>query len=105
MGIPLGKTSLYLRNCLDLKQKEMAEALGISVVHYCNIENGKSTPSPELVDRYRELWDVDLHVLGWSMFGDVSKLPRPLQVSAANLAEHWKRELAKKTVLQRNGAE
>lgn len=103
MGVSLGKTSLYLRNCLELKQKEMAEALGVSVVHYCNIENGKSLPSAELVERYRELWNVDLHVLAWSMFGDVSKLPRPLQESAARLADLWKRELAKKTIIQRNG--
>jgi len=81
---------------LGLKQKDMAEELGISVVHYCNIENSKTVPSPELVDRFRELWDVDLHVLGWSLFGDTSRLPRPLQESAAKIAETWRRELSKK---------
>jgi len=96
MSLYVGRTARYLRECLGLKQKEMAEELGISVVHYCNIENSKAVPSPELVDRFREIWDVDLHVLGWSLFGDTSKLPLPLQESAAKIAKIWRRELSKK---------
>jgi transcriptional regulator with XRE-family HTH domain len=96
MSLYVGRTSRYLRECLGLKQKKMAEQLGISVVHYCNIENNKSVPSPELVERYRELWDVDLHVLGWSLFGDTSRLPLPLQESAARIAEVWQNELSKR---------
>ena len=96
MSLYVGRTARYLRECLGLKQKEMAEELGISVVHYCNIENSKAVPSPELVNRFRELWEVDLHVLGWCLFGDTSKLPLALQESAAKIAETWKRELSEK---------
>jgi len=96
MSVYVGRTSRYLRKCLALKQREMAEELGISVVHYCNIENNKAVPSPELINRYREVWDVDLHVLGWSLYGDTSKLPLSLQESAAKIADAWRRELRKK---------
>jgi transcriptional regulator with XRE-family HTH domain len=95
-----GRTTRYLRKALGLKQREMAAQLGISVVHYCNIENGKAHPSPELLGRYRDIWDIDLHVLGWSLYGDVSRLPRPLQDAAAAIAKSWKRELRKKLMEQ-----
>src|SRR4051812_5593358 len=96
MGAHIGRTSKFLRKTLGLKQREMAEQLGISVVHYCNIENGKAHPSPDLLERYKDLWDVDLHVLGWSLYGDVSKLPAPLQEAATAIAKSWKHELKKK---------
>jgi transcriptional regulator with XRE-family HTH domain len=96
MGPYLGQATRFLRQSLGLKQREIADQLGISVVHYCNIENDKSHPSPELLARYRDIWDVDLHVLGWSLYGDVSKLPPPLQEAAASIAREWKRELRRK---------
>src|SRR3954453_18141810 len=96
MGLYIGRTSKFLRETLALRQREMAEHLGISVVHYCNIENGKAHPSPELLSRYKDIWEVDLHVLGWSLFGDVSKLPAPVQEAAATISKSWKRELKKK---------
>ncbi len=100
-----GRATRYLRKALGLKQREMADQLGISVVHYCNIENGKAQPSPELLSRYRDIWDIDLYVLGWSLYGDVSKLPRPLQEAAASIAETWKRELRKKLMGHRQTAD
>lgn len=96
MSLYVGRTSLFLRQKLGLKQKEMASELNISVVHYCNIENNKAQPSAELLERYRELWGIDLHVLGWSLYGDVSKLPAALQKSAAAIAKTWEQELRKK---------
>ena len=61
--IMLGNTARHLRKSLGIKQREAAEALGVSVVHLCNVENNKSAPSAALLARYRELWDVDLYVL------------------------------------------
>ena len=101
MSLYIGRTSQFLRHKLGLKQKEMADELGISVVHYCNIENNKAQPSAELLERYRELWGVDLHVLGWSLYGDVDKLPAPLRKSAAAIAKTWEREIEKRMVKYR----
>ena len=49
--IKIGKTARKLREAKGLTQKAAAEALGISQVHLSNIENNKSYPSKELLDR------------------------------------------------------
>jgi transcriptional regulator with XRE-family HTH domain len=91
--IPLGKTARYLRAIQGLSQREAARQLGISVVHLCNIENDKSTPSPALLDRFRELWGIDLYVLSWCRNGDIEKLPPAVRESSRALAEAWQKQL------------
>ena len=92
--IKLGNTARHLRQSLGLKQREVADALGVSVVHLCNIENDKSVPSQALLDRYRELWGIDLYVLSWCMNGDSSKLPPAVRKSAEQLAKAWKGQIS-----------
>lgn len=94
MAISLGKTARELRDSLGLTQRAAAEALGISYVHLCNIENDKSSPSADLLDRFRELWGVDLYVMAWCNYGDTNKLPMPLRKAAAKLADAWQQQLA-----------
>jgi transcriptional regulator with XRE-family HTH domain len=92
--IYLGKTARHLRKSLGLTQRAAAEKLGISCVHLCNIENNKSAPSPALVERFRELWKVDLYVLAWCLHGDTNGLPEPLRKPMAELAKAWQEQLA-----------
>ena len=47
-----------LRVFHDLKQKELAEKLGISKSHISEIENGNRTPSLDVVGRYSECFSV-----------------------------------------------
>ena len=91
--IYLGKTARHLREMLGLTQRAAAEALGISCVHLCNIEKNKSVPSPALLERFREVWNVDLYVLAWCLHGDVEKLPEAVQKPMAELAEAWKQQI------------
>ena len=93
MNIKLGNTARHLRESLGLKQREVAEALGVSVVHLCNIENNKSAASPALVARYQELWGVDLYMLAWCMSGEIDKLPPAVRKPAVELARAWKKQL------------
>jgi transcriptional regulator with XRE-family HTH domain len=90
--IHIGKTARYLRERKGFTQAAAAEALGISQVHLSNIENNKAIPSPKLMERYQELWGIDLYVLGWSLFGDASKLPSAVRGAANALAKAWKKE-------------
>src|SRR5216684_4258361 len=83
--IYLGKTAKYLRESLELTQRQAAEALGISYVHLSHIENNRAFPSPALLSRYRELWGVDLYVLAWCLHGDSSRLPEPLRKATERL--------------------
>src|SRR5262245_10014300 len=91
--ITLGKTARELRVSQGVTQRRAAELLEVSVVHLCNIENGKSAPSPALLDRYRELWGVDLYVLAWCLNGDIEKLPPTVRKHATELGLAWKRQL------------
>ncbi|WZO98621.1 helix-turn-helix transcriptional regulator [Isosphaeraceae bacterium EP7] len=96
MAIPLGKTARNLRETVGLTQRAMAEELGISAVHLCNIEKNKSVPSQDILDRYRALWGVDLYVLAWCLHGDIGSLPESLRAAAAAIAEGWQKELGVK---------
>jgi transcriptional regulator with XRE-family HTH domain len=89
----LGQTARLLRERNGLTQKAAADALGITQVHLSNIENNKSIPSTHLLDRYREIWDVDLYILAWCLFGDPSELPRSVRKPMMELGKAWKREL------------
>lgn len=89
----LGKTARHLRETQGLNQREAAELLDVSVVHLCNIENNKSAPSPALIERYRELWGVDLYVLAWCLNGDIKKLPPAIRKPAEELAKAWNKQL------------
>jgi transcriptional regulator with XRE-family HTH domain len=91
--IKLGNTARHLRDVLGLKQREVAEALGISIVHLCNVENNKSSPSPALLARYKKLWGVDLYMLAWCLSGDLKKLPPAIRAPAEKLAEAWREQI------------
>ena len=91
--IYLGKTARHLRESLGLTQRAAAKQLDISCVHLCNIENNKSVPSPALLERFRELWNVDLYVLAWCLHGDAGKLPRALRKPMAELARAWQEQI------------
>lgn len=91
--IKLGRTARYLRETKGLSQRRAASLLGISPVHLCNIENNKSSPSNSLLDRYRELWSVDLYILAWCLHGDVDALPAAVREPMKELAAVWRAEL------------
>lgn len=99
--IRLGQTARHLRKELGLTQRAAAEKLGISYVHLCNIENNKSAPSSSLLERYRELWNVDLYVLAWCLHGNTQKLPEAMRKPMAKLAEAWQEEIAAVAALKR----
>lgn len=91
--IQLGAAARRLRKMLGITQREAARLLEISVVYLCNIEQNRATPSQHILDRYRELWGVDLYVLSWCDSGHPNQLPPALRKSAQALAAAWKREL------------
>jgi transcriptional regulator with XRE-family HTH domain len=91
--IKLGSAARSLRESLGLRQKDVADRLGISTVYLCNIENDKANPSPALLQKYREKWGIDLYVLAWCLYGDVERLPAGVRKQAAALAHAWKRQL------------
>jgi transcriptional regulator with XRE-family HTH domain len=101
--IKLGKTARYVRDSHGLTQRAAAELLGISVVHLCNIENNKATPSQDLLDKFQRLWGVDLYVLAWCLFGDVNALPSEVREASKMLGDAWTRRLERTSSIRVNG--
>ena len=52
------KNLIKLRVELNLKAQEMAKKLGISRVHYSNIENGKVDPTYEFIEKAEKILGV-----------------------------------------------
>lgn len=95
--IYVGKTARLVRERQGLMQKEAAALLGITTVHLCNIENNKAMPSAALIDKFRELWGVDIYVLAWCERGQTTDLPAEIQGAADKLARLWLRQLDRPT--------
>lgn len=96
----IGDIARELREQLEMSQKDAADALGITQVHLCNVEKNKSKPSPSLLDRYRELWGIDLYVFAWCQHGNVKKLPAAMRAAASALADEWQSRI-RELILQR----
>lgn len=54
----LSEALRLLRVYHDMKQKDLAEKLGLSSSHVSEIENGNKTPSLEVVQRYATLFKI-----------------------------------------------
>ncbi len=89
----IGNAARHLRISLGLTQRAAAQALQISNVHLCNIEANKAVPSEAILNRYREMWNVDLHVLAWCLYGDMQRLPPGVREAGSRLANAWRAEL------------
>ena len=76
-----------------MTQRAAATALGVTFVHVSNVERGRAIPSAALVERYRKVFGVDLHVLSWCLFEDEDKIPASIRGPRAKLAKAWRAEL------------
>ena len=59
----IGEALKMLRTIHDYKAKELAETLQISPSYLSEIENGKKSPSYELLEKYSSAFDVKLSTL------------------------------------------
>ncbi len=88
----LGKTARKVRSKLGLSQAKMAKELGISIVQLSKIENDHAMPSPNLIEKYREVANVDLYVMDWCEDPDMTALPKAVREAAAELRNAWSQE-------------
>ncbi|KLU01455.1 MULTISPECIES: helix-turn-helix domain-containing protein [Rhodopirellula] len=88
----LGKTARKVRSKLGLSQAKMAKELGISIVQLSKIENDHAMPSPNLIEKYREVANVDLYVMDWCEDPDMTTLPIAVREAAAELRNAWSQE-------------
>ena len=77
-----------------MTQRAAAEALNVSYVHLSNLERGKAAPSLSLLERFRTVFGVDLHVLAWCLFEDDDKIPESVRGPRQTLALAMRRAFA-----------
>lgn len=54
----LGEALRLIRVYHDLKQKQVAEMVGISTSYLSEIEKGRKTPTIELIEAYSRVFDI-----------------------------------------------
>jgi transcriptional regulator with XRE-family HTH domain len=89
----VGKTARYVRERKGLTLRAAAGLLEISHVHLCNIENNRAVASLQLLEKMKDVYGVDLLVLGWCLYGDVNRLPPAVRAPMKALGEAWLEEL------------
>lgn len=52
------KKLIFWRIEQRLKQKEIAERLGITLAHYSNLERGMTNPSYELLEKFKHIFKI-----------------------------------------------
>jgi transcriptional regulator with XRE-family HTH domain len=93
MAISLGKAARDLRTRLKLSLRRAADELGISYVHLCKIENGRTSPSPETIEKFHETWGIDLYMYAVAFHSENREMPKALRAPARALADGWKRHI------------
>jgi transcriptional regulator with XRE-family HTH domain len=89
MTMKLGDTARTLREEFGLTQRAAADRLGVSFVHLSNLENDKARPSPELLEKFRDVYGVDLYVYAWCRRGELERLPKGMQAATRRLTAEW----------------
>ncbi len=95
MPISLGKAAQDLRSRLSLSLRQAAAELGVSYTHLCNVENGKASPSPDMLEKFHDAWGIDLYMYALAFFPDDRETPKSLQGPVKALAAGWKRHIEK----------
>lgn len=93
MPINLGNAARDLRTKLNMSLREAASELGVSFVHLCNIENGKASPSPEVIEKFHDAWGIDLYMYAIAYHSSDRDTPKSLRGPVKALAEGWKRHI------------
>lgn len=91
--INLGAAARYLRERLQLSQRKAAAELGISHVHLSNIENGHTSPTASMIEKYHTAWGIDLYMLAVVRFSDEDRLPACMENVISQLHEAWDAEI------------
>jgi transcriptional regulator with XRE-family HTH domain len=91
--IQLGNAAKYLRKRFGFTQQTTAGLLDISVVHLSNIENGKTSPTAAMIERFFDTFGVDLYMLAVVKFGALNRLPQSVQKSSKALIDAWDQEI------------
>ena len=93
MPVSLSKAAQDLRGRLGLSLRQAALELGVTHAHLCNVENGKASPSPEMLEKFHDAWGIDLYMYALVFFPEERETPDGLKAPVKALAKGWKRHI------------
>jgi len=99
--IRLGAAARALRDELGLSVRAAADELKMSFTHLTSIENGRATPSPEIISRFRSAWNIDLYMYAVCNFSDNEDFPAALRASVMSMKNAWDKQI-KDEIRRRN---
>jgi transcriptional regulator with XRE-family HTH domain len=95
MDAPLAKATRSLRERFGFEQIELADRLGITNVHLCNLEAGRSTYSVHVVRRLSDIYGIDVYLYTAVTFVPLNWYALPLRENIRTMRMLMDRELAK----------
>src|SRR4051812_27864817 len=96
MPVSLGKAAQDLRSKMRLSLRQAAQEIGVSHVHLCHIENGKASPSPEMLEKFHDAWGIDLYMYALAFFPEDRETPKGLRAPVKALVVGWKKYIEKR---------
>ncbi len=91
--INIGLAVAFLRNKLELSQRAAADELGISYVYLNRLENGKVSPTSAMLEKFFEVWGIDIYMLAVCRFADVNRLPLGMRSTSKSLKDAWEKQI------------
>ena len=90
----LGRTIRTIRERIGESPDEMAAKLALDPAFLARLESGDETPMPWHIERFDEVYSVNLWTAMWCFFGDNTKLPEAVQRSASAITAMWDQDMA-----------
>ncbi len=89
----MGPAIRKMRLAKGLSAAKAASELGCSQSTISNIENRVYAISPALIQRIEDAWGINVYILCWCAYGDLSRLPEGCRESMRELTEIWRNEI------------
>ena len=89
----IGDMAKELREAKGWTIEEAAAEFGCIAFSLEGFERGLGVPSKAILDSFSRLYGIDPYVAAWCRHGDMSKLPRAMQLSAKVLTEGWQENI------------
>ncbi len=95
MDAPLAKATRELRERFGFEQIELAERLGMTNIHPCNLEAGRSTYSVHVVRKLSDIYGIDVYLYTAVTFVPLNCYATPLRENIRSMRMLMASEVAK----------
>jgi transcriptional regulator with XRE-family HTH domain len=91
--LPVHKACERIRYAIGWSKARMAQEIGITLTTWRRYEAGRTNVSINTLDIIREVTGIDPYVLAYSLYCDISKLPKDVREAHAALHKAWEKAI------------